>query len=541
MANNGLEKFSIHIEDAPNLGFQNIETLANGIPADAETAARNYINQAFGLDSLSGFNQPTPQDGSQLIFQLKDQHEQAITGNKTLRFRQRINNISVYGSVVTIELDEENNFVSLASSLSLASTFNSIAAISPYEARSIAMKELELKNIPKDCIPLLYYYFDEKEQELLLVYIFKDLVLSKESVFRLKEEDDHLPEIVDLVIDASSGKIIKQLPRMACLDDEGTGLDEIGVVRRFGISKGQNGSHLMHDKNLNVKTYNFEFKSLWTQAQSLPGLLLESPPNWSASSISAHANACRVAAFFKNVLRRNGVDNKGKTYTSSINCVYFGNNKEWRNAAWFREQMVYGQIKVNNQFRTYASALDIVAHEVTHGVTDNTSRLEYLGESGALNESYSDIFGVLISNWEQEDIAQWDWKLGEDLSLNNLPIRDLSNPKAFNQPDHKDDYQDLPLDRKNDNGGVHINSGIHNKAAFNLANSIDLSGNYLFTKEELAHLFYLSLLRLAPMDKFSDSLNALLLSAKSLFKISDTHKPMKIKAIKTAFNDVGIE
>ena len=131
-------------------------------------------------------------------------------------------------------------------------------------------------------------------------------------------------------------------------------------------------------------------------------------------------------------------------------------------------QMVYGQVLRDGELLSLAANIDVVAHEIFHGVTDHTSRLEYAFQPGALNESYSDIFGTIIANLGNDDPRTWDWLLGERLLPGDKPFRDLSDPPRFGQPDHMDDFKVLPDTQEGDWGGVHINSGIHNKAAFNL-------------------------------------------------------------------------
>jgi len=80
---------------------------------------------------------------------------------------------------------------------------------------------------------------------------------------------------------------------------------------------------------------------------------------------------------------------------------------------------------------------------------------------GALNESYSDIFGVLISNFREPDIGKWNWKIGEDLDGTGTPVRDISYPGKNRDPEHTAHYQHLALTKDGDNGGAHKNSGIH--------------------------------------------------------------------------------
>ena len=140
-----------------------------------------------------------------------------------------------------------------------------------------------------------------------------------------------------------------------------------------------------------------------------------------------------VVDFLRKVLLRQGIDDEGEAGLS-INCVRQPGIKEWRNAAWYRGQMVYGQRPVGGGRAPSLSARDVVAHEIFHGVTESTARLDYFGETGALNESYSDIFGILIANFGQADVGQWDWKIGEELDGSGLPLRDLSDPPSAVSP-----------------------------------------------------------------------------------------------------------
>jgi bacillolysin/neutral peptidase B len=252
-----------------------------------------------------------------------------------------------------------------------------------------------------------------------------------------------------------------------------------------------------------------------------------------------------VATFLREVLRRNGIDNLGGPLISSINCVVADDSpdgQEWRNAAWIGTQMVYGQRRVNGKLRSYAVGLDVVGHEMFHGVTDRTARLQYAAQSGALNESYSDIFGVIVSNFEESDLARWNWEMGEDLEGTGIPLRDLSDPAKYRQPAHMQNYRIFPVTRPGDWGGVHINSGIHNKAAHNIMTAKDARGNFLFDSRVLAALFYLALTqRLSRTSLFSDSRRAVDLTARTLFRNDPVDvRNVKLQAISRAFDTVGI-
>jgi Zn-dependent metalloprotease len=186
-------------------------------------------------------------------------------------------------------------------------------------------------------------------------------------------------------------------------------------------------------------------------------------------------------------------------------------------------------------------ALDVVGHEMFHGVTDMTSRLEYAFQSGALNESYSDIFGIIIANQPVADTRTWKWQIGAGLRANGQPFRDMSDPTLHGQPAHMRGFKMLPNTRAGDNGGVHTNSGIHNKAAFNILTAVN-GGALVFKPEEVAAFFYLAVTqRLSRTSQFTDSRTAVLDSARTLFRnLAPPALDEKISAIEAGFTAVGI-
>jgi Zn-dependent metalloprotease len=243
---------------------------------------------------------------------------------------------------------------------------------------------------------------------------------------------------------------------------------------------------------------------------------------------------------------RNNIDNRGGSMISSINCVVVAESRrprEWLNAFWSPDvrQMVYGQAITGTGLRSLSVNIDIVAHEMFHGVTDSTSRLEYARQPGALNESYSDIFGIIVSNLGRPDPRRWDWELGEGLLAGGKPFRDLADPERFGQPAHMDDFKVLPNTRAGDWGGVHVNSGIHNKAARNMLVATS-SRRLVFTPAEVAAVFYLALTQhLSRTSQFTDSRRAVLNSARSLFRREPARtRNLKVRAIERAFTAVGI-
>ena len=157
-----------------------------------------------------------------------------------------------------------------------------------------------------------------------------------------------------------------------------------------------------------------------------------------------------------------------------------------------------------------------------------------------MNESYSDIFGVIIANYDVPDRSSWDYRIGRNFSGTGAPLRSMADPAAYGQPAHMDAYRHLLATQ--DNGGVHINSGIHNKAAYGICTARDAGGNPLFSAAELAGIFYLSLTQhLTRTSLFADSRRGVELSAMTLLRqLPPAALEDRIAAIRAAFDSVGI-
>jgi Zn-dependent metalloprotease len=206
--------------------------------------------------------------------------------------------------------------------------------------------------------------------------------------------------------------------------------------------------------------------------------------------------------------------------------------------------MVYGQILFpDNSFYSVASMLDVVGHEMFHGVTDNTSRLEYRTQAGALNESYSDIFGTIIAN-SKRSLGKWVWEIGAGFDGPGTILRDMANPPRCGQPKHMNDFRTATPPytyNRNDYGWVHDNSGIHNYAAYRIITAKN-GGQFVFKGKEVAALFYIALtVHLSRTSQFADSRRAVLQAARSLFR-NDSAAVLarKIKAIEDGFAAAGI-
>ncbi len=271
-------------------------------------------------------------------------------------------------------------------------------------------------------------------------------------------------------------------------------------------------------------------------SDAIPGRLLIQEGERSRDDIAqaAHDGAGTVYDYYANVQKRDGVDGHGSPMVSTVH--YGSSQAEAENAAWIGEagQMVYGDGGRN--FKPLAYGLDVIGHEFTHGVIENTANLTYQGQSGALNESYADIFGVLI--------AGTDWTIGKSVIKSPpfpLPyLRSLSDPNAnghydprnplsgVGQPATMPQYANLPLSRRSDNGGVHINSGIPNHAAFLVAQAL---GN-----DKTGQIYFRALTQyLTPDSTFLDAARATVRAAQELYGPADAD------AVGRAFGQVGLD
>jgi Zn-dependent metalloprotease len=554
---NGMRTFAIHAFDkstAPaitNLARERtshpmfaMEGATGAADVNPETVAQRYLAQALESDAVPSLTAPVS-DGTTSEFKSLGTETIPLTGTTTVKFRQTFNKIPVYGSLVTVELDDANNLVSINSALGQPKGVSPVAKISPADAVKAVERYPGYKKDLDNIVPHLYFYFDNADAKWRLVFILEEVPVSA-AKGTIKGAFKVSPILMDYVVDARTGAVVAELPRTPSLAAvTQTAKDGKEVSRQVKVESNGTKKTLL-DTSLNVQTFDFKFGDPQVDEAKLPGAVIVNPPAWNPSAISAHANAAAVAEFLRNVVRRNNIDNKGGAMNSSINCVVAEDSddgKQWFNAFWNGAQMVYGQRDAGGgKLLSLSIDLDVVGHEMFHGVTEFTARLEYVAQSGAMNESYSDIFGIIIANFLEPDTTKWNWKIGEGLSPNGKPFRDMSDPTLFGQPANMKDYKKLPNTKQGDFGGVHTNSGIHNKAAYNILTAVDSHGRLVFTPQEVAGVFYLTLTQqLSRTSQFSDSLRGALVSARTLFRTLPADKSKaKIDAITKGFSDVGI-
>lgn len=541
MPDNGLRVYGFHANDEPVAtealrgNVAALESTSVGITEsaqpDLETVARQYLAGAFQSNSLPSLESPQV-DGQDSEFKFLGLHWSPEKSTNTVKFSQTLRGIPIYGSLVTVELNEAYKLVSLDSALGEPLGVNAVPNLQPAEVHQIIRQADGYQESESDSEPQLAYYYQTDEQRWRLVYIVED-VFSQPAA---QTNATLTMPLVDFVIDTHDGQVVDLLPRACAV----VAVDALNRQRQIQINFDPvTGVQQLQDPNLNIQTRDFNFQDVGGSFNNLPGPHVKTPPlPWNPVGVSAHANAAEVAQFLQNVLRRRGLDGAGGPMISSINCVWTAMGsmgRHWPNSFWIKDQVVYGQRQQGAQFRSFAAALDMVGHEFFHGVIQFTARLDLKGQTGALNESYSDIFGLIIANGPNPDWNTWRWEIGADTGE---PLRNVRQPSRINNhPEHMSQFRNLPLTV--DFGGIHTNCGIHNRAAANIMTSLDPQGRFLFTPAMIAQLFYHAILGLGPTALFRDSRRMVEIQARTILRNSPTLN-LQLEAISAGFAAAGI-
>jgi Zn-dependent metalloprotease len=374
-------------------------------------------------------------------------------GMRHTTMQQVVQGVDVYAATVTVHQAPPEGAIAAATSNVVPDVrvATTQPAITQDSARAIAAKQL-----PRGVAV----------SSRLVVYPGQRRASAADLAWIVEVRDDSIPARKDYVIDAGRGKLLDIL-------------DRLYTARNRQTYSANNGT-------------------------SLPGTLRRAEtagPTGDADVDHAHDFVGATYDYYAATHARDSYDNAGATL---IATVHYSVN--YQNAFWDGTQMVYGD---------GFPVKDVTAHELTHAVTERTANLEYRWQSGALNESISDIFGAMVD--------RDDWLMGEDLPIG--AIRDLDNPGAFGQPGNASGW----VQTCGDNEGVHTNSGIPSKAFVNVATSIG--------KGDAERIFYRALtVYLQPQSTLEDSRAAALQAAEDLFGVAST----QAQAVNTGFGAVGL-
>src|SRR5712692_7536062 len=217
----------------------------------------------------------------------------------------------------------------------------------------------------------------------------------------------------------------------------------------------------------------------------LPGHVVANPSSSGDKEVTeAFKGLLATYTFYWDIFKRNSIDDHGLPL---IGSVHYGRNYD--NAFWDGRQMVFGDGD-GQIFLRFTISIDIIGHELTHGVTGDTANLDYQGQSGALNESVSDVFGSMVKQYSanpKQNAGNADWLIGAGIFMPNIKgkaLRSMSDPgSAYDDPTLGKDPQPGTMagyvETDQDNGGVHINSGIPNHAFYLAATKL---GGYSWDK-----------------------------------------------------------
>lgn len=333
-------------------------------------------------------------------------------------------------------------------------------------------------------------------------------------------------------VDAVTGNVVNKFNKIENVtgtNATSTGKGVLGDTKTFNTTL-SSGSYYLQDNTRGSGIFTYNAKN----SSALPGTLWSNTTgsfttSTDAALVDAHYYAAKTFDYYKNTFGRNSYNNAGAALKST---VHYGN--KYNNAFWNGSQMVYGDGD-GVTFLPFSGALDVVAHELTHAVTDSEAGLIYQNEPGAISEALSDIFGTLA---EYYDNRSPDWEEGEDIytpGVSGDALRSLQNPKKYGDPDrYADRYKGT-----SDNGGVHTNSGIINKVGYLIANGgthygVTVSG---IGNDKLGKIFYRAIVYYVTANETFSNLRAhAVKAATDLYGASSA----EVNTVKNAFDSVGV-
>jgi len=330
-----------------------------------------------------------------------------------------------------------------------------------------------------------------------------------------------------IFVNAVNGNIVNKYNRIANVATTITGKGVLGDTKTLNVDqvsvkvrKTTQTQYKLIDNTrpASVTTYTANYGS------SIPGSVVYSTTNVmnDPAAVDAHYYAGVVYDYYKAKFNRAGIDNRNMAMKST---VHYG--RSYNNAGWTGTQMVYGDGD-GITFAPLSGALDVIGHEMTHGVDSFESDLIYQDQSGALAESFADCMGTFIEYYAQN--SKFDWKCGEDIYTPKTAgdaLRDLQDPTTCGDPAHMNDY----LNTTSDYGGVHTNCGIPNKACYLTTTNSSVG----IAKAE--QIYYRALCNyLTTSSQFTNARAALVQSATDLYGAGSA----EVAAINAAWDAVGV-
>jgi Zn-dependent metalloprotease len=314
---------------------------------------------------------------------------------------------------------------------------------------------------------------DKNEGELVILPIENNYILAyKFDIYSVEPLSRNF-----VYVNASNGEIVKVEDRIRMEDFTGTAITKYHSSKSIKTEK-YNSTYRLYESERGdgIQTHNLAGSISCAQAKDFSDAdnFWNTVTNQDDAATSIHYAIEKTFDFFLERFARESYNNNGALIQ---NYVHY--DSIFNNAFWDGDQLFFGDGDGKN-YRAFAST-DIVAHEFTHAITENTANLFYSGESGALNESFSDIFGIAIDFYANPSTA--NFIMGDQVSISGTGIRNLAHPKLKSHPDtYKGSYW---YTGTADNGGVHANCGVQNYWFYLLSNggagTNDLGSTYSIT------------------------------------------------------------
>lgn len=440
--------------------------------------------------------------------------------------------IEIYGSQSTLHIDtKKERFTGTVKKIS--NNVDVIPELNKDEAIEKTIDHLKQITVYNDLSKKAKEYLKYDVPESKLVVYQKP---GKE--FTLAYEIEIRPNVIELwkyFIDAHTGEVLHHFNSTKTDGPATANAYDLNNQLRVINTYLENGSYLLAD--LSQPMYNpnngdgmiLTFDANNTSTRQLDYSWISSPNNtWSdAKAVSAHANMIATYKYFLNTFGRNSVNGDGGTLIAFIN-VADDDGSSMANAFWNGEAAFFGN--GGGYFKPLSGAQDVISHELGHGVVGNTAILEYYAQSGAINETYADVFGSMVD--------REDWLIGEDIvNTQYFPsgaLRNMSNPhNGAVYQDWNGGWQPAHVSEmyigEDDNAGVHRNSSIGNFAYYQIASNI--------SKEKAEQIFYRALVfYLTKNSQFIDFRIAVVQAAKDLYGENSAEAREAAKA----FDQVGI-
>ncbi|MDB6354108.1 M4 family metallopeptidase [Trichococcus sp. K1Tr] len=443
--------------------------------------------------------------------------------NTHVKFAQVVDGIKVENNSLSVHFDETGVITSVTGDLTDIQSIEKTASerIAENSAVEIAKKQYTYESLSET--PTVEEVIITKDGKNYETYKVKISFMA--------------PEIAnyDVYVDAYSGNIIYSESNIRYANVMGSGLDVLNNIRVLNLYYDGSYYYMQDDTHRAtnvIETYSMNGGTSSKTLVRATSNVFSSENNKAA--VSAQYNAKRTIDFYKNLFDRNSLDDN---YMNVVSSTQY--STKYNNAFWSGSQMIYGDGDGLN-FTYLSGDLDVVGHEMTHGVIEYTADLSYHNESGALSESMADIFGVLISTYDKYNVesgGSWtfaaaDWVIGDDIYtpyITGDALRSLANPALYNQPEKMSEYISSPDTESGDWGGIHSNSGILNKAGYLVAESIGM--------EKTAQIYYRALVQyMTEMTDFDQAKNYLVQAAIDLYGQDSA----EMAAINSSFSAVGI-